>query len=291
MYKFLSLFLYLYFLNTSYSQKFERKTNLNIKIIKKVNKNQTTTYAFKNKKITSINYDYHPKGSKFFKYNKDGLLSSKYYFLQNSNIKVSINYSYNDDGYLTKIVTKEGDKLIIETDFKYKFNGVTNFYINKTTIRYGITSDYIVEKSFEMVGDILITIEKRPKLKPSIDKYTFEKGNIISLHSNMKNSKWTYSMNYKYDNSTNINSQMIKGFFGDKFFINSIINTPTYILKPFLTLCSNNVIEENLFKKGKRVGVSEYKYMIDYNLNNDITKIKQIELISGKGSSFFIEYE
>ncbi|WP_064968155.1 hypothetical protein [Tenacibaculum ovolyticum] len=261
----------------------------NIKSIKQILSYKTINYSFENGKLTSKDYGY---STTFFEYNERGLLSSEYYINVNNKIKNSNNFHYNEKGYLIKIITKEGKKIIREADFKYQMNNDNDFIITKITTNNGFKGSYVSEKVFEMKDNILKIIEKKSEIrrKESINEYTFKNGNIISFFSNIKNKKERYLVKYTYDNTINVNRQIMKGFYGDKYFINSILDKPITIVNFHVAISKNNALSKGLVKKGKRIGVSEYEYKIEYNSNNKASKITKIELERRKKKTFVFKY-
>lgn len=267
----------------------QENSNVKLKNIKQILPHSTTNYGFENGKLKSIDIGY---STTFFEYNNKGTLSSWYYINVNDKSKYSESFSYDEKGYITSIISKVDNKILREAKFEYQKNNDNDFFITKITKHTGYNGDYFTKEIFEMKNNILKITEEKSKIRSRdrIDEFTFENGNIVSYHFNIKNKKEQYLVKFTYDNTTNINYSVMKGFYGDKHFVNSILDKPMKIVTLHLIPSKNNVVSKRIVKKAKRIGVSEYDYSIEYDSSNRITKITETELERGRKNTFILEY-
>lgn len=250
----------------------------------------TIIYKFENGKLKSKKEGSH--STTFFNYNSNGLVGKESRVFYDGSSQ-DVNYTYNNDGYITEILKSEKKDATAEsvpwykTEILYAFTSSNNYIINSSSQYTKNPGSDKNLRDYMMKDNILTASDKQGKIYQE-KKYKIENGNIVELEK-VKPSKENYVLEFKFDDKENIFKIIFKNLYGDKYFINQMVARPE-IYSHYGDLVNQNNSISLRKAKSKTIAFSEPTSTILYNKNNLPVEIK-IDSDPGYGNLITIKYQ
>lgn len=223
----------------------------------------------------------------YYTYNQNGLLAKVSETYNNGEIQDTY-YNYNTEGYIIEII-KTGKK-VDEKDFIpwnketiiYNIKNATSFTVDVLSVS---SENYKYKVFFEMNGNIL-----KKTIHNTAETFRIKNNNFVYLEQT-KPSKSKHSVEFIFDDKESPYRIISNEMYGDKYFINTLVELP--LLSTFANsfVSQNNCLENKNNKVSKYSEVSESKSIITYNQEDLPVEIKTVFSEPGYGKIVRIKYK
>jgi hypothetical protein len=245
----------------------------------------TENYKFNNGK--PISKEEEGKKPIYYTYNQNGLLAKVSQTYNNNEIQDTY-YNYNTEGYIIEII-KTGKK-VDQKDFIpwnketiiYNIKNATSFTVDAVSVS---SNNYITRVFFEMNGNIL-----KKTIHNTVETFRIENNNFVDLEQT-KPSKSKHSVEFIFDDKESPYRIISNEMYGDKYFINTLVELPLLCSFALAFVSQNNCLENKNNKVSKYSEVAESKSTITYNQENLPVEIKTVFSEPGNGKEVTIKYK
>nr|WP_309756179.1 hypothetical protein [Flavobacterium sp.] len=245
----------------------------------------TENYKFNNGK--PISKEEEGKKPIYYTYNQNGLLAKVSQTYNNNEIQDTY-YNYNTEGYIIEII-KTGKK-VDQKDFIpwnketiiYNIKNATSFTVDAVSVS---SNNYITRVFFEMNGNIL-----KKTIHNTVETFRIENNNFVYLEQT-KPSKSKHSVEFIFDDKESPYRIISNEMYGDKYFINTLVELPLLCSFTLAFVSQNNCLENKNNKVSKYSEVAESKSRITYNQENLPVEIKTVFSEPGNGKEVTIKYK
>lgn len=216
------------------------------------------------------------RNTTFFNYNAKGLVEKESRVFPDGS-SYDVNYTYNEDGYLTELVRSKKEKEETtavpwhKSTFTYSLTDPNNYIVNDVSEYLDSPSMDKRYRTYTMKDNVLTTSDKSGKFITEM-KYKFANGNVVECEK-IKPSKENYILGYDFDTKENVYKLLFENLFGDKYFINQMASR-IEIYNHYTDFTGQNNCISIRKIKSKTLSFSENKGTVVYNNENLPVEIK-----------------